>query len=79
MTKLNVHEAKTHLSRYLARVRRGETILICLHGKPVAQLTPIPRSRKGKRLLGIGRGLGKVTKSFFEPLTDKDFPGVGLP
>lgn len=81
MTKLNIHEAKTHLSRYLEEVREGKVILICKNGIPIAQLGPLPRGslRKKKReIFGVGKKLGKLSDKFFEPLTDDDFPGVGL-
>lgn len=38
---VNVHEAKTHLSKLLARVEAGETILIARAGKPLAELRPV--------------------------------------
>jgi prevent-host-death family protein len=38
---VNVHEAKTHLSRLLERVRRGATVIIAKAGQPIAQLVPI--------------------------------------
>ena len=38
---VNVHEAKTHLSRLLDRVSQGEEIVIARAGKPVAQLVPV--------------------------------------
>jgi prevent-host-death family protein len=47
MTKVNVHEAKTHLSELLQRVEHGEEILICRNGLPVADLVP---HRHGNRL-----------------------------
>ena len=79
MTKLNIHEAKTHLSKYLSRVQEGETIILCKNGVPVARLTPLPDKDKPKRqLFGLARGMGNITKSFFDPLTDKNFPGAGL-
>ncbi len=79
MTKLNIHEAKTHLSRYLHKVQEGETILLCKNGIPIAQITPLPPEKRPKyRLLGLAKGLGKVTDKFFEPLTDDDLPGMGL-
>lgn len=40
---VNVHEAKTHLSRLLDDVAGGETVTIAKAGEPVAQLTPLPR------------------------------------
>lgn len=46
MTRFNVHQAKTHLSELLQRVEKGEEILICRNGVPVADLVPHrPRNR----------------------------------
>jgi prevent-host-death family protein len=46
-TVVNVHEAKTHLSRLLARVEAGERIVIARAGNPVAELVPAaPRKRR---------------------------------
>jgi prevent-host-death family protein len=41
MTEVNVHEAKTHLSKLLRRVTAGEEIVIARAGKPVARLVPV--------------------------------------
>jgi len=46
MTKVNVHKAKTHLSRYLDRVEGGETVILCRHNKPIAEIRPIPPEPK---------------------------------
>lgn len=42
-TTVNIHEAKTHLSKLLERVENGETIVIARAGKPVAELRAVPR------------------------------------
>jgi antitoxin (DNA-binding transcriptional repressor) of toxin-antitoxin stability system len=42
MIKLNIHEAKTHLSRYLSRLAKGETITLCKRNVPIAEIRPIP-------------------------------------
>jgi prevent-host-death family protein len=53
MQKVNIHEAKTHLSRLVDRVAAGEEILIARNGRPVAKLTPIKAApRKPGRLKG---------------------------
>jgi prevent-host-death family protein len=44
MTPIGVYDAKTQLSKLLARVSRGERFLIVKHGRPVAQLVPAPES-----------------------------------
>jgi prevent-host-death family protein len=41
MAEVGAFEAKTHLSRLLDQVERGETIVITRHGRPVARLTPV--------------------------------------
>lgn len=43
MTTMNIHEAKTHLSRLLEMVEAGETVTIARAGKPVADLVPHSR------------------------------------
>lgn len=52
---MNIHQAKTHLSRLLQRVAGGEEVTIAHAGVPVARLVPIERSQ-GKRKLGIDQG-----------------------
>ena len=66
--RVNIHEAKTHLSRLLVRVRRGEEIVIAKAGKPVARLVPIdPKEPRRPGLLQ-----GKLDDSFFEPLPPEE-------
>jgi len=67
MIKLNIHQAKTHLSRYLARLARGESILLCKRNIPIAEIRPIAPGRKAKRPLGLAKKV-KVPPEFFEPL-----------
>ncbi len=69
MTEVNIHQAKTHLSRLLSRVAAGEEIVIARAGKPVARLVPF-RKPKGKRPLGMDRGLFSVPVDFDSPLAD---------
>ncbi|MCY3957539.1 MAG: type II toxin-antitoxin system prevent-host-death family antitoxin [Chloroflexi bacterium] len=54
MAMVNVHEAKTHLSRLLARVEAGEEVTIARNGKPVARL--VRYRRRGKRQFGSMKG-----------------------
>ena len=68
MIRLNIHEVKTHLSRYLAKLARGETILLCKRNIPIAEIRPLPKRRKGKRPIGLAKGEFKVPPEFFEPL-----------
>jgi prevent-host-death family protein len=67
VTEVNVHVAKTHLSRLLARVEAGEEILICRAGQAVARLVPARRAR-GKRRPGRFVGKGRIADDFGAPL-----------
>jgi prevent-host-death family protein len=53
--QVNIHAAKTHLSRLVERVEAGEEIVIARDGKPVARLVPL-RMRTQPRPLGLLRG-----------------------
>jgi prevent-host-death family protein len=55
MSQVNIHEAKTHFSKLLARVSEGEEIVIARNGKAVARLVPIQPEPK-QRPLGIFKG-----------------------
>ena len=68
MIRLNIHEAKTHLSRYLPRLEAGETILLCKRNVPIAEIRPIEVRRDEPRELGFMRGTFEVTDAFLEPL-----------
>ena len=63
---MNVHEAKTHLSRLLQRVAAGEEITIANAGVPVARLVPIEVSQS-KRQLGIDEGKIWLAHDFDAP------------
>jgi prevent-host-death family protein len=69
MEEVNVHEAKTHLSRLLLRVAGGEEIVIARAGKPVAKLVPI--EPKPQRVLGQDEGLFEVPEDFDASLPDE--------
>ena len=66
--EVNVHEAKTQLSRLLQRVSAGEEIVIANRGVPVARLVPV-REAKAHRELGIESGHLKVADDFDAPLS----------
>jgi prevent-host-death family protein len=67
MIEVNIHEAKTHLSRLLARVADGEEVIIARSGEPVARIVPIER-KGGKRVLGQDAGRVTIADDFDEPL-----------
>ncbi len=66
---VNVHEAKTHLSRLLERAHDGEEIILAKAGKPYARLMPLA-PMEGKRI-GLLPGL-MVGPEFFEPLPEEE-------
>ncbi len=57
-TVVNIHEAKTHLSRLLARAAAGEEIVIAKAGEPMARLVPYLEDRPARR---PGRLKGKIS------------------
>ena len=65
MTTVNIHQAKTHLSRLLVRVAQGEEVVIARAGTPVARLTRFTGA-KPRRILGRDRGLFEVPDDFEE-------------
>ncbi len=70
MIRLNMHEAKTHLSRYVAQLQEGETIVLCRRNEPVAEIRALPRVRMKRRPFGLARGQFNVPDSFLAPLPD---------
>ena len=71
MIKINIHEAKTHLSHYLEEVERGETVLLCRRNQPIAELRPLPSYRRKPRTIGLAKGKFTVPASFFEELPEE--------
>ena len=75
MANVTIHEAKTHLSKLIARATAGEEIVI-LRGKvPVARLAPLaaPEGRK----FGAMKGRAHCGDAFFEPLPDEFLSAFG--
>lgn len=75
---VNVHEAKTHLSRLLERVERGQEIVIARAGKPVARLVPIEERPPRRRPIGRDKGKVWISDDFDDPLPWQVFPGFPL-
>lgn len=66
---VNVHEAKTHLSRLLERVHAGEEIILAKSGKAYARLVPFRDEAPSRR---PGRLAGQLGEAFFEPLPEAE-------
>jgi prevent-host-death family protein len=71
MDTVTIHAAKTHLSRLLARVERGEEIVLARGRRPVARLVPY-HPQTAKRQFGALRGIVSVGPEFFEPLPEDE-------
>ena len=80
MDTVTIHEAKTHLSKLIARVEAGEEIVIARGKEPVARLTPVARHRLIPKP-GYLRGKVTVPEAFFfDPLPEEElqlWEGVG--
>lgn len=74
MTTVNIHEAKTHLSRLLDQAAQGDGIVIAKAGKPVARLTAIDAPQSPKRL-GFMAGHMQVPDDF-DRMGDADIAGL---
>jgi prevent-host-death family protein len=68
-TIVNVHEAKTHLSRLLELAHAGEEIIVAKSGKPYARLVPLVERAPTRR---PGRLSGRLDDAFFEPLPPEE-------
>ena len=71
MIRLNIHEAKTHLSKYLNRLKKGEVIVLCRRNVPVAEIRPLPPQEKRRRPIGLAKGSFDVPPEFSEPLPEE--------
>ena len=67
---VNIHEAKTHLSRLLEKVRQGEEVVIARSGTPVARLVAVTESRPRRRPGGAKDTLW-VADDFDDPLPEE--------
>ena len=69
MDTVNIHDAKTQLSRLVERASAGEEIVIARAGKPVARLMPLEPTGK-PRTPGLLKGKMRISKDFDAPLPD---------
>ena len=82
MIKVNIQQAKTHLSRYLDQVENGEVVIVCRHNHPVAELRAIQAApAKTTRVAGLLKGRVHWEPDAFAPMTDEEvaeFDGAPL-
>jgi len=68
--KVNIHDAKTHLSRYLAELAAGDTLVLCNRNQPVAELRSLRKEKTRKPRIGVAKGEFTIPDSFFESLPE---------
>jgi len=69
MTQVNIHEAKTNLSKLIDKVLKGESVIISKSNKPVVKLVLVDELQT-KRNLGTAKGIVKISDEFDAPLDD---------
>ena len=74
MKTVNMHEAKTHLSRLVAEAVAGEPFVIARAGKTLVKVTPVEEPKRRK--LGILAGKLNVPEEFFDPELDKEIAAL---
>jgi len=72
--RLNMHDAKTHLSRHLAGLQGDDRIILCNRNRPVAEVRLIRGGGKRRRA-GLAKGAFTVPQTFFEPLPEEIVSG----
>jgi prevent-host-death family protein len=75
--QVNVHEAKTHLSKLLAEVEKGHEIIVARDGMPVAKIVPF-KQKKNRMTFGDFKGKIWIADDFDDPLPDELLKEWGL-
>ena len=75
--QVNVHQAKTQLSKLLAEVERGTEVIVARNGRPVANLVPFPTPVKKRLRIGDWKGQIWMSPDFDAPLTDEELKDWG--
>ena len=71
MTTVNMHEAKSQLSKLVDLAHQGEDVIIARNGKPTARIVPIESEQRPLRPIGLHAGQVEIPDSFFDPLPDE--------
>lgn len=74
---VNVHQAKTELSKLLKEVERGREVIIARNGQPVARLVPFPAAGAKRFRVDTWRDRIQVAPDFDAPLTEADLAEWG--
>jgi prevent-host-death family protein len=77
---VNIHEAKTQLSKLLAKVESGEEIIIARSGKPIARLCALAGNKKQpKRKPGFAKGIIPNPEALFDPALEREIEALFYP
>ncbi|OBZ95478.1 prevent-host-death protein [Pararhizobium polonicum] len=72
METVNIHEAKTHLSRLMEKVSKGETFIIAKAGKPIGKLVPLDDAEAPqKNRIGLMKGIFKTRDDLDTMMADE--------
>ncbi len=69
---VNMHQAKTSLSRLVERALAGEEVVIARNGEPLVRLVPIPKPAREPRVPGRGKGDIWIAPDCFEPMSEEE-------
>ena len=69
MSKINIHNAKTNLSRLIEKAAKGDEVIISRAGEPVARLVPI-KTAAARRRKGLLKNKIKIRPGFYKPLPE---------
>jgi prevent-host-death family protein len=72
MIRTNINTLKAHLSDYLKKTQKGETILVCKRNVPIAEIVPVAKQKTIARSIGLAKGDFSVPGNFNEPLEDDE-------
>ena len=78
MRQINIHEAKTHLSRLVEEAAAGEEIVIAKAGKPIARLMPLAEHEPQHRNPGMFAGRIRIRDNFDDPLPPEIAKAFGI-
>lgn len=73
--QVNIHEAKTNLSKLILKVIQGEEVIISKAGNPIVKVVRIEHQKNKKRELNHAKNMVNIPKAFFDPLPDDILEG----
>jgi prevent-host-death family protein len=74
--EVNIHDAKTHLSKLIEQAEKGEEVIIARAGKPVVRLIALPAQPPKRSLLGCGVGKMWISEDFASEKTDQEIASL---